>query len=194
LRRIVLSFVLIAGTPLGAFAQSSAPIAQDLSSCMSKAGDQERLACFDALSKSKAAILPEADRTANTKEVLADKKEFKVVDAEDVYVSPGKYIGRPIELRRVHCFHADKDDYRCIASGQAAVLIEAPTIEPSIEKSAIEENCGEIKKVSSARCVRTIRLVPISHAQDMVSFGVQRTGITAASIEVVTTTVNRKNR
>ena len=47
--------------------------------------------------------------------------EYRVVDPGDIFVAYGKYLGKPIEVRNVNCYYADKEDYRCVAAGSSTV-------------------------------------------------------------------------
>jgi hypothetical protein len=110
--------------------------------------------------------------------------EFRAVDPDDVFVAPNKYQGKPIELRRMRCFHADKDEYRCTSSNGTMLLVLARGVTPQEEKDLIEERCGEIKKITTPACLKTIRLTPVVHEEDTISGYLKRTIIGAASIEV----------
>lgn len=126
-----------------------------------------------------------------TKEIVASPKAsaapttYKVVDADDVFVAPAKYQDKPIEIRRVRCFHADKAEYRCIGTGSLTVTIFASSIRPQAEREAIEEDCGEIRKMlSSPKCLKTIRFVPAKHSEDLVSGMQKRMVVITPEIEV----------
>ncbi|KLK92854.1 hypothetical protein AA309_12065 [Microvirga vignae] len=109
----------------------------------------------------------------------------KVVDAMDLQISPNKYKQKGIEVRGVRCYHADEDEYRCTHTS-ADIMIMGLNIEPASAKSALEESCGEIRKVfSSPKCRFTIRLYPSLIDQDEISGGQKRTVIGAETIEIV---------
>jgi hypothetical protein len=109
----------------------------------------------------------------------------KTVDAIDLQVSPNKYKGKGVELRGVRCFHADEDEYRCMHP-TASLLVMGVNVEPAAAKSAIENNCGEIRKVlTSPKCRFTVRFYPSLIDEDEVSGGARRTVIGVEVLEVV---------
>jgi hypothetical protein len=119
---------------------------------------------------------------------VARAQPYRVVDPADVYVAPNKYMDKPIELRNMKCLHADKDEYRCLAPGDNALVVFAAAVEPAAEKEAIETKCGEIKNILSPQCAKTIRFTPAENSDDIVSGYRKRTIILTRSIEVVPVT------
>ena len=181
---LVLGLAHVIGSPM-----AKAQVQLDaIRNCLAKSNDKEKLACFDELGKANSSPDVSED-TANTSKVLqpTEPTEYRVVDATDVYVAPNKYTDKPIELRRMKCLHADKDEYRCIAPGGNALVVFAAGVEPATEKDAIETKCGEIKKILSRQCEKTIRLTPATNSEDIVSGYCKRTIIITQSIEVVPT-------
>ena len=81
----------------------------------------------------------EEEKTAKTSEILQPSKpgEYLVVDPGDLTISSNKYIGKPIEVRGMACFHADKGDYRCTDKG-ASVTVYAAAVEPPSAQEAIK--------------------------------------------------------
>ena len=160
--------------------------------CLKKADDRERLACFDAAMRSSAPVVTAEPPASSTKEIVAAPANataaptvFKAVDAEDVYVSPGKYEGRGIEPKRMRCFHADKDEYRCVASGAVTLALFAPSIRPEKERENIENDCGEIKKMAtSPKCEKTVRLIPLKHGEDITTGYRKRVLVVAPYYEI----------
>lgn len=137
--------------------------------CASLKDDKERLSCFDkAVLSLKTAGVTTGPETANTKEIVSSfaAGDFKVVDPDDIHVAPRKFLGKPIELRNVRCFYADKDDYRCVSSSNLTTVIFAKSVEPSDAREALEADCGAIKKLSSPGCRKTVQIVPMEFAED----------------------------
>jgi hypothetical protein len=127
---------------------------------------------------------------AMTGPALAES-EHRVIDAADLRMAPSKYLDKPIELRRMYCYYADDEDYRCVAS-DSTLAVFAPAIESEAEKSALEANCGEMKKITSPACTKTIRLVPASNVQDHISGYMLRTVIRTETIEIVPATTKAR--
>ena len=116
----------------------------------------------------------EWERTATTSAILhsGNAGKYLVVDASDLAVQSNKYIGKPIEVRGVGCFHADEGDYRC-AAGEGAIIYAAAVEPPSAQRD-IERNCGQIRNFALPQCTKTIRFTPIraedtktTHYQDL---------------------------
>src|SRR4029077_18568858 len=125
--------------------------AQTLRQCEAKTDEKERLSFFEKLAKKNETTLPsEKEETTNTPKTIEPKKsaEYRVVDPSDIFVAYSKYLGKPIEVRKVRCYYADKDDYRCIAIGDSTVVFFAEDIEPATAREAIENDCSEIKKAA----------------------------------------------
>lgn len=194
--RNVLVGLMIVGLCVSARAQGDPMFA----ACASKADDKERLACFDGAVK---ASKPGQANVggAGTDEVVSSTKEivavpttsgppkseaYRLIDPADLYVAPNKYLKRPIELRRMRCLHADKDEYRCIAPGSVIVTIFTARLTPSSEQAAVENECGEIRKMTtSPKCLKTIRFVPLKAEEDLVNGYTKRLVVVAAAVEIV---------
>jgi hypothetical protein len=129
----------------------------------------------------------EQEEMANTSKTIEPKKsaEYRVVDSSDIFVAYSKYVGQPIEVRDVRCYYADKDDYRCISIGGSTVAFFAQDIEPATAREAIENDCGEMKKVMTSACKRTIRLTAENISDDLISGYQKRVGVRSSSLEVV---------
>lgn len=80
---------------------------------------------------------------------------YRVVDAVDLYVGPRKYLGKNIEVRKVRCYFADVDDYRCITDDPLVVF--SRSVEPKSVRQWIEDNCDQIRKLPTAKCLFAIR-------------------------------------
>lgn len=156
----------------------------DISACATRTLDSERLKCYDDTAK---AAKDEKSSAPSTKEIVASRSvdPARTIDAEDLYIAPDKFTGKHIELRQVKCFHADKDEFRCIGNGHFALMILTVDITPTEAKDQIERDCGQIKKISSAPCRKTIRFIPLSNTQDQINALTKRTVIIAKSLEVV---------
>jgi len=86
----------------------------------------------------------------------AQSPEYKLVDAADLSVSPGKYINRDIEVRNVRCYYADIGDYRCVTG--ESVSIFASSITPLEAETLIKDNCDAIKvALTSPKCRVALR-------------------------------------
>jgi len=158
--------------------------AEALRRCTAIGSTTERLGCFDNYAKD--VLANEAKSTASTKEVIAAKPaEFKRTDASDLEITPNKYLGRGVEVVGFQCFHADKDEFRCIHP-KATLLVMTLKVTPSAEQSALEDSCGSIKTaVTSPKCRRTLRFVPLKADNDKIDGYRSRTVILAAEVEVV---------
>lgn len=143
-----------------------------------------RLECFDAYAQ--AVLTNEAKTSASTKEVIAAKPtEFKRTDAVDLQITPNKYVGRGVEVVGFQCFHADKDEFRCIHP-TATLMVLTVKVQPALEQASIEDVCGSIKTaVTSPKCRRTLRFVPLKAENDKIDGYRSRTVILAAEVEVV---------
>lgn len=167
---------------------SNAQPAPDVSACAAKKDDRDRLACFDTATKAaeKAVSGPESTKT---KDIIkpATPSDYKVVATEDLSVAPGKYDGKQIEMRRMRCFHADKDEYRCTGGGGPSLMIMTPRITPEAARAQIEDKCGELKNMTSPLCQKTIRFTPAAHDSDTISGYQNRTIVVTREIEIVDT-------
>ena len=133
-----------------------------------------RLLCYDEVAKSKPTATGDTSTpeppAATTKEIVAAiaPGDFKVADADDLSVAPRKFRGKPIEMRHLHCYYADVADYRCVASGPFLVSVFTSDIAPPEEKTKIENDCGAMKALMTAKCERTLHLVVDDYDQDQV--------------------------
>lgn len=72
-------------------------------------------------------------------------------------------------------------------------MILTVDISPIQEKSLIENDCGEIKKMAaSPRCIKNIKLIPIKHDEDIISGYRKRVVILSKQLEV--TSINASSR
>lgn len=171
-----------------------------LSWCSTFSEDAARLACFDRLAKEASAVDAAPAPTAPPAKAATQQPStdtaaiiYKKIDAEDLYASPGKYEGKPIQIDRVRCYHADKDEYRCVSSGSVTLMILTIDISPTQEKALIENECGEIKKMAtSSRCLKSIKFTPLKHDEDIISGYKKRVVVLSKQLEV--TSVNVSNR
>ena len=161
--------------------------ANDIDTVRRCAGIREfsaRLECFDAYAQ--ALLASDAKTGATTKEVIASKPaEFKRTDPADIQITPNKFIGRGVEVAGFQCFHADKDEFRCIHP-KATLLLLTIKVKPDIEQATLEDTCGSINTaVTSPKCRRTLRFVPLKAENDKIDGYRSRTMIFAGEIEVV---------
>jgi len=116
--------------------------------CKSIKSPEERLKCYDA----------QATKSEPPREASASA-EFQIVDPSDIYVGTRKYLNKPIGIRRVRCYFADVDDYRCIpTNSETSVAFFSKSIEPKSAREFIEKNCDTLKKtVTLSACLVSIR-------------------------------------
>lgn len=128
----------------------------------------------------------ESKASASTKEIVAAKPtEFKRTDAQDLQITPRKFIDRGVEVVGFQCFHADKDEFRCIHP-TATVMLLTVKVKPDIEQAKLEDDCGSIKTaVTSPKCRRTLRFVPLKAENDKIDGYRSRTVVLVSEIEVV---------
>lgn len=127
----------------------------------------------------------------STSAALAD--DFKVVDVADLGVGSRKYVGKNIEVRNVHCYYADTNDYRCTAGGGVAIFIKS--IGSLASRNWVETNCDALKiAMTSNKCVMTLLFNYSADDvdQDVVSGYVRRTIISPASVTILTPEDRRK--
>ncbi|MCP3460573.1 hypothetical protein [Bradyrhizobium sp. CCGUVB23] len=156
--------------------------------CTAVKDDKVSLLCFDkAAATLKAVDVLVGPETANTKEIVTNfsPNDFKVVDPDDLHVAPEKFIGKPIEIRNVSCFYADRGDYRCAPSRGMITVVFAKSIEPAAERETLEHDCGVIKRIASPACRRNIRIVPADYAEDSPSAFAKRIVVKVKRIEVL---------
>jgi hypothetical protein len=181
-------FSVVAMAAILAASPTMAEMAPNIAACASKKDERERLACFDAATKGTSEDTTRDQDNTKTKDIIKPATgDYKVVAAEDLSIAPGKYDGKPIEMRKMRCFHADKDEYRCIGSGIGpALMIIAPLVSPEPAKAQIEDKCGELRKVlTSTLCQKTIRFTPAAHDSDTISGYQNRTIVVTREIEIV---------
>lgn len=93
------------------------------------------------------------------------------------------------------CFHADKNEYRCMNIEESPVVVFAPTIEPAEERQAIENACGQFKTaLQSPRCRRTIRFVPQVAEIEKVNALISRLVVVTRKIEAIAPAPERRKR
>ena len=134
MRRTWMTTVIVAAgivAPFWARAQSPDAIAV----CAKITDEKSRLICFDAVAKVQSDQKSAADgpsASTKTADLITPSapQDYKVVSGADLFVSPGKFQGRPIELRRVRCFHADRNEYRCIDTVNTVVIFSSK-VEPA---------------------------------------------------------------
>ena len=140
----------------------------------------------DGIGKQRTAVEERIDIDAPSAKI-----SYKVVDASDLYVGPRKYLGKGIEVRRVRCYYADVEDYRCLTGGPAVVFSQA--VEPHSIKQLIEDNCDQLRKLQTAKCLFDIRLSFEADdvSEDIISGYQKRMVIKPASI-TASSVVDRK--
>jgi hypothetical protein len=186
----LLALMFIASAALGQ------PSDDAVQKCADLTDDQARLSCFDNLAKGLGRQNESADDPKTTivqTPPPLPASEYQVVDPSDLYVTPGKYIDKPIQLRRVRCLYANEDEYRCTTDG-ATVMILAEEVTPPVHQQIMQRDCQSMKQFSTSKCVRTIRFIPTESRSDVVSNYQTRKIIVTIAIEVVPRTVARKKK
>jgi hypothetical protein len=178
-----------------ALAAASAPVAAQtpaVEACKAITTDAARLRCFDEVFRE---VKPVADTPGvTTREALATAPTtFRVVDPLDFVVAPRKFLNTGVQLRRVQCFHADADDFRCFTTTGDTVTIFAKAIKPATEQALIEERCGSARTaVQSPSCRRSIRFVPTFAEKEQLNALADRLVVRAESVEVIPATQQRR--
>jgi len=97
---------------------------------------------------------PLAAVTAAPPENQLSDIDYKVVDPSDLFIGTRKYLDKQILLRRMRCYYADMDDYRCIASGSVFLSVFTARVEPASAREWMEKNCDQLKvAITSEKCV-----------------------------------------
>ncbi|MET4233369.1 hypothetical protein QA633_43665 [Bradyrhizobium barranii] len=92
--------------------------------------------------------------TAAPAESQAADIDYKVVDPSDLFIGTRKYLDKSILLRKMRCYYADVDDYRCTASGPVFLAVFTATVEPASARAWIEKNCDQLKvAMTSDKCL-----------------------------------------
>jgi len=122
---------------------------------------------------------------------------YKIIDdPSDLAVAPRKYVGINIELRRVRCFYADVNEYRCFG-GMPPVTIFSRGLTSEGGQTDIQQSCDTIKKAEHSRdCVVSLRFrfEASDLDEDVVSFYMKRTVIKTDTAEVNWPTWTRVRR
>jgi len=97
---------------------------------------------------------PLAAVTAAPPENQLSDIDYKVVDPSDLFIGTRTYLDKQILLRRMRCYYADMDDYRCIASGSVFLSVFTARVEPASAREWMEKNCDQLKvAITSEKCV-----------------------------------------
>ncbi|WP_128956227.1 hypothetical protein [Bradyrhizobium zhanjiangense] len=92
--------------------------------------------------------------TAAPAENKSTEIDYKIVDPSDLFIGTRKYLDKPILLRKMRCYYADVDDYRCTASGPVFLAVFTATVEPASARAWIEKNCDQLRvAVTSDKCL-----------------------------------------
>ncbi|OCC05097.1 hypothetical protein BA190_09280 [Labrys sp. WJW] len=141
-------------------------VLEDGGKCRQEETEASKAACFEqAISVAQGKY----DASIATAEKDADEKpkSYKVVDSDDLYVSPNKYKGTAVEWRNAQCLYADKDEYRCASNGRGmTVMIVARKITPDNERTMLENDCDSVKSTFTKKCRRTIRFTLLGSTMD----------------------------
>jgi hypothetical protein len=159
--------------------------------CAEVKDDKERLACFDKAAKLLNNVFEEDAAAKDTPPDFAPS-DYKPVDAEDLYISPTKYVGKPVELSGARCLYADVNEYRCGGRSHLAVVVFAKDVGPAQAKAEVEDKCGSVKQIETAACRKTIRFVVKDVSEDALSGMTKRLVILTDKIEIVTKPSGRR--
>jgi len=111
---------------------------------------------------------------------------YKLVNASDVAVAPGRYVDTDIELRGMRCFYAQPGEFRCFGGSPALTVFLRRLMIDEAQKT-IEERCGTIRNAEHhPGCVVAIRFRYSKGdiGQDRVAFYMPRTTIEADTAEI----------
>lgn len=126
-----------------------------------------------------------------TKVQTATEPKPRVVAGVDMQLAPRKWMGQPVEMRRMRCLHADKDEYRCITSDSSTLIIFAEAIKPAAMQDFMERSCGTFEEMMKPTCRFTLRFTASEHGSDTISGYQKRTVIRAATVEAIREPVRR---
>lgn len=171
-------------------AHAQTPDVVRLVKCPAIREDAARLACFDtAMNPPTKGLDPNAIvDTSPTAAPQSSADTTRVVQADDVFVTPNKYVGKLIEIPRMKCLYADKGEYRCLGSGNFTFAVFVKALAPQSQRDAIERDCGELSQVmSSLLCLKTVRFTPAKVVNDIVSGFQQRVVLQADAAELYDT-------
>ncbi|MCK1618053.1 hypothetical protein IVA96_15650 [Bradyrhizobium sp. 159] len=80
--------------------------------------------------------------------------DYKVVDPSDLFIGTRKYLDKSILVRKMRCYYADVEDYRCTASGPVFLAVFTAAVEPASARAWIEKNCDQLKvAMTSDKCL-----------------------------------------
>ena len=181
---------------IGAPARGEGVTASDFAGCRAIADATQRLECFDGFAKDWAAPAEHVEVTT-TRDIVSPTQpvEARLVDPDDLYLAPRKYLGKLIELRDVKCFYADVSEYRCAPRrGRFTLTIFAKTVAPDKERDLLESECGTIRTIDGPKCRKTIRFTLNDFGADRVSGMEQRVIAQTLSLEIVAVGTDRKSR
>ncbi|MGY4182901.1 hypothetical protein ACVIHH_008192 [Bradyrhizobium sp. USDA 4518] len=92
--------------------------------------------------------------------------DFRLVGWNDVCADPAKFIGQPIELRKMRCVYG-MDGFRCVAfprkitASAKTVTVFAKSVIPWGERAVLKNNCTTLQAMlQSAACRKNIRIIP----------------------------------
>jgi hypothetical protein len=109
-----------------------------------------------------------------------------LVPAEEMVRTPAKFRGKYVEMRRMRCFYAEKDDFRCtVTTLDAAVIVVAPSVRPAAARRTIEQACADMRAAAvSPACQVTIRFTPAGVGEDRVGGLARRAVVAAPEVEI----------
>lgn len=98
----------------------------------------------------------------NSPVAALESERLNVVAAEDLALSPARWLNRPVELRRVNCYYAGPEEVRCTRGVRQApaLTVIAQFITPEAMEKHIPTVCDTVKVAFTNRCLFTIRLSP----------------------------------
>jgi hypothetical protein len=116
----------------------------------------------------------------------------RVVAGADMQLAPRKWLGQPVEMRRMRCLHADKDEFRCITSDSSTLIIFAEAVSPPTMQDFVERSCGTFEEMLNPTCRFTLRFTAEQHGEDTISGYQKRTVIRAATVEAIREPARRR--
>ncbi|MCP1835720.1 hypothetical protein J2R76_004060 [Bradyrhizobium sp. USDA 4532] len=97
--------------------------------------------------------------------------DFRLVDWNDVCADPAKFIGRPIELRRMRCVYG-MDGFRCgafprkVTASAKTLTVFARSVIPGAERAVLKNNCATLQAMlESVAYRRKIRIIPAQFSE-----------------------------
>ncbi|WP_143270925.1 hypothetical protein [Bradyrhizobium brasilense] len=115
------------------------------------------------------ADVPRSPETEITNRFVMD--DFHVVEWNDICTDPAKFIGQPIELRKMRCVDG-MDGFRCVAfprkitASAKTLTVFARSVIPGAERAILKNYCTTLQAMlQSAACRKNIRIIPAQFSE-----------------------------